>query len=381
MTYELFDIEKLNNGTSLNLHIPLSLHFFDSGEKTEQPTSRKRRKAREEGQVAKSQELGTAALFLSVFFGLRLFAGYMIERISGVFYFSLSGVADIDVAFERVYITGYIAHLFGQVIIIAFPLLAISMIAGIATNLVQVGWHPTGKPLKPKFSKINPLKGFKRMFSPRSIVELIKSLAKLGVILAVVYYTIVGEINRIPQLAEMGIIPAISFLGMMATQIGINVGMVFLVIAVLDIFYQRMKHTKDLKMSKQEVKEEHKTIEGNPETKRKIRQKMREMSMRRMMQEMPKADVVITNPTHYAVALRYDKEVSEAPFVIAKGADFLAKRIREAAAEHQIEIIENPQLARALYASVNIGSVIPPELYQSVAEILAFVYKLKNKEI
>ena len=385
MTYKLFDDEKLNNVTtsecrSNDLYIPLNLHFFDAGEKTEQPTARKRQKAREEGQVAKSQELGTAVLLLTTFFALRLFVGYMYERLSGVFHTSFTGIADVDVAFERVYITGYVAHLFGQVIIIVLPIMMVSMAAGIMTNLVQVGWHPTAKPLKPKFSKLNPLKGFKRILSMRSIVELVKNLAKLAVILTVVYYTIYGEINRVPQLAEMGIIPAVAFLGMTATQMGINVGAVFLVIAILDLFYQRMKHTKDLRMSKQEVKEEHKNVEGSPETKRRIRQKMREMSMRRMMQEMPKADVVITNPTHYAVALRYDKEVSDAPYVIAKGVDFLAKRIREAAAEHDIEIVENPQLARALYATVNIGSVIPPELYQAVAEILAFVYKLKNKE-
>jgi flagellar biosynthetic protein FlhB len=214
----------------------------------------------------------------------------------------------------------------------------------------------------------------------RSVVELIKSLAKMGVIIAVIYYTITGEINRIHTLAEMEILQAVSFLGTMTTQIGINVGIIFLVIAVMDIFYQRYKHTKELRMTKQEVKEEYKTIEGNPEIKRRIRQKMREMSMRRMMQEMPKADVVITNPTHYAVALKYDKEVSDAPYVLAKGVDFLAKRIRETAKEHNIEIVENPQLARTLYASVDIGSVIPPELYQAVAEILAFVYKLKNRD-
>ncbi|MCL2874030.1 MAG: flagellar biosynthesis protein FlhB [Defluviitaleaceae bacterium] len=380
MTYKFLDKDN-KQIQNLELYIPLNLSFFnEGGEKTEQPTARKRRKAREEGQVAKSQELNTAILFLAAFFGLRLFAGYMFERISSLFQFNLVRVGYVETTFERVHLAGYIAHLFAQVLIIIMPLMAISMTVGIITNLVQVGWHPTSKPLKPKFSKINPLKGFKRIFSMRTIVELVKSLAKMGVIGAVIYFTISGEINRIPQMSDMGILPAIIFLGTMATQMGINVGLMFLVIAVADIFYQRMKHTKDLKMTKQEVKEEHKNIEGNPETKRRIRQKMREMSMRRMMQEMPKADVVITNPTHYAVALKYDKEVSDAPYVIAKGVDFLAKRIKDAALEYDVEIVENPQLARALYASVNVGSVIPSELYQAVAEILAFVYKLKNRE-
>lgn len=374
MTYYKFEIDELK------LYIPMNLGFFDEGEKTEQPTPRKRQKAREEGQVAKSQELGNAVLFLAAFFGLRLFATYMFERVSGVFNFSFVRIGDFEMTFESVHLAGHVAFLFTQVLIVVMPIMAISMVSGILSNIVQVGWHPTFKPLMPKFSKINPLKGFKRVFSMRSIVELIKSLAKMAAIGAVIYYTIASEINRIPQLAEMGIMPAVSFLGMMITQMGINVGIIFLIIAVLDIFYQRMKHTKDLRMTKQEVKEEYKNIEGNPETKRKIRQRMREMSMRRMMQEMPKADVVITNPTHYAVALKYDKEVSEAPYVLAKGVDFLAKKIRDAATENNIEIVENPQLARALYATVNVGNVIPPELYQAVAEILAFVYKLKNKE-
>jgi len=374
VTYYKFEIDELK------LYIPMNLGFFDEGEKTEQPTPRKRQKAREEGQVAKSQELGNAVLFLAAFFGLRLFATYMFERVSGVFNFSFVRIGDFEMTFESVHLAGHVAFLFTQVLIVVMPIMAISMVSGILSNIVQVGWHPTFKPLMPKFSKINPLKGFKRVFSMRSIVELIKSLAKMAAIGAVIYYTIASEINRIPQLAEMGIMPAVSFLGMMITQMGINVGIIFLIIAVLDIFYQRMKHTKDLRMTKQEVKEEYKNIEGNPETKRKIRQRMREMSMRRMMQEMPKADVVITNPTHYAVALKYDKEVSEAPYVLAKGVDFLAKKIRDAATENNIEIVENPQLARALYATVNVGNVIPPELYQAVAEILAFVYKLKNKE-
>ncbi len=359
--------------------ISINLSFFNSGEKTEKPTQRKREKARAEGQVAKSPEVNTALLFLVAFFGLRIFSGYMYTSLVGAFTFSLGFLENPEIITDTKTISGYIAYFFGQVMLIVAPVFAICMLIGIISNLYQVGWHPTTKTLKPKFSKLNPLQGVKRLFSMRVVVDLIKSLAKFAVITVVIYSTLVGEISKIPQLVDMGLMQAVIFLGDIAVRLGTNIGLLFLFIAIADVMYTRFKHTKDLMMTKQEVKDEYKNIEGNPQIKGKIKQKMREISMRRMMQNVPQADVVITNPTHYAIALKYDKDVSDAPYVVAKGVDFLAKRIRDKAKENNIEIVENPPLARAIYAQVNIGGTIPPELFQAVAEVLAFVYKLKNK--
>ncbi len=360
--------------------LPINLSFFDEGEKTEQPTARKREKARKKGQVAKSPEVNTALLFLAAFFGLRIFSENMYVSIANIFSGNFQLIADIDNIMEVDYIAKYIAFLFTQIILICLPIFALSMGVGIISNLFQVGWHPTIEPLMPKFSKLSPISGFKRLFSMRVLVELLKSLAKFGIIGYVIYATMVNEINYIPQLASMGLMQAIIYLGNVAARLGLNIGLLFLFVALADVFYTRYKHTKDLKMSKQEVKDEYKSIEGNPQIKGKIRQKMREVSMRRMMQSVPSADVVVTNPTHYAVALKYDKNVSDAPYVVAKGVDFLAQKIKNAALQNGVEIVENVQLARTLYATVDVGKTIPEELYQTVAEILAFVYKLKNYE-
>ncbi len=358
--------------------IPINLSFFDEGEKTEQPTARKREKAREEGQVAKSPEVTTALLFLAMFFGLKLFAEMMFNGMKSVFNLNFTMIADIDNVFNLKYMSDYIVFMFSQVLLIALPVFAISIGISIFTNVIQVGWKITPKALKPKFSKLNPIKGFKRLFSMRVLVDLVKAIMKFTIIIVAIYFMIESEVRYIPQLAFMGLMPAVLYLGDVIVRLGLNVGLLFLIIALFDVLYTRFRHTKDLRMSKQEIKEEYKSIEGNPQIKGKIKQRMREMSQKRMMQQVPNADVIITNPTHYAVALKYDKEVSDAPFVVAKGVDHIAKKIRETAKDHKVEIVENVQLARTLYSTVEIGGIIPPELYQAVAEILAFVYKLKG---
>ena len=363
----------------LNL-LRYNLHFFDEGEKTEQPTTRKRQKAREEGQVAKSQEVSTAFLFLAAFFALRMFAGGMYGRILSIFRHNLRLLGDIDAVYNEKFFGAHFGYMFIQGFMIALPMFAVCVGMGLATNIAQVGWHPTSKPLVPKFNRLNPISGFKRIFSMRAWIELAKSLAKFVAILAVIYSVVNKELQHIPLLVDMGLLQAVIYLGNIIVNMGLNVGMLFLAIAFLDLMYTRWKHTKDLKMTKYEVKEEYKQTEGNPQIKGKIRQKMREISMRRMMQAVPQADVIITNPNHYAVAVQYDREslMPTAPVVVAKGVDFLAKRIREIAKENDIEIVENVALARALYATVEIGQEIPPDMYQAVAEILAFVYRLKN---
>jgi flagellar biosynthetic protein FlhB len=245
--------------------------------------------------------------------------------------------------------------------------------------MLQFKFKISTKPLQPKFSKLNPVSGFKRLFSKEKIVELLKSIAKVVLISYVVYQTIKGDWVYLVQFYDMPLNQAIEVIGDIVINLGLKISVVFMVIAFMDLFYQKRKFNEDIKMTKQEVKDEYKNSEGDPQIKGKIKSKMREASQRRMMQDVPKADVVITNPTHFAVAIRYNPDEAPAPVVLAKGADYLALKIKEIAKENKVEIVENKPLARMLYANVDIGQQVPPELYQAVAEVLAMVYKLQGK--
>jgi len=373
MRTHFVEVSKTKQHTAL----PMNLRFFN-GEKTEKATPRKKEKAREEGQVAKSQEIGTAFLFIFMFAALGMLGEYMLNGLLRVFRHSLSMIPMAEEMRDTMTLSGHIGNMLLQTILILAPILLVAMVVGFTTSVVQVGWHPTTKPLKPKFSKLNPLQGIKRLFSMKALLELVKSILKFTIILMVIYDIMKDEAPSLFLLLDMEMLPAVLYIGDVCLRLGLNVGTAYLLIAAGDYAYVRWKHSKDLRMSKQEVKEEYKNVEGNPQIKGKIRQKMREASMRRMMQEVPKADVIITNPTHFAVALSYDKEKGEAPVVVAKGADYLAKRIKDIAKENNVIIVENKPLARTLYAAVDIGREIPSELYQTVAEVLAYVYKLKN---
>lgn len=362
------------------LYIRLDLRFFDESEKTEKATPRKKSKAREQGQVAKSNEVNTAFTFLGCFFLLSIIGGSFYRSVMNLITYTIMLTYDYENVVNVDFAPRLGTYIGVQILLIAMPVFAVSMLIGIITNLLQVGWKITGKPMRPKFSKINPMKGFKRIFSVRSLIEFGKSLLKLIIIGTVVYNLVLDEKDTLFLLLDMELFAAIAKIMGIIVNLGIVVGGWFIVIAVLDFAYARWKHAKDLKMTKQEIKDEYKMTEGNPQIKSRIRAKMRELSLRRMMQAIPEADVIITNPTHYAVALRYNKEKEAAPVVVAKGVDHLAKRIRELAAQHDVQTVENRELARALYHSVDIGREIPPELYQAVAEVLAFVYKLKNKD-
>jgi flagellar biosynthetic protein FlhB len=362
--------------------IRLNLQFFnDTGEKTEKATPKKRQKSRDEGQVAKSEEVSTATMLIAGFFALSLFAGSIFEGIRALFTFNgtLFNIDMVD-TFNHVDIARHIAWGLGRVILISLPMFVVTIIVGVVMNLLQVKWNPTAKPMKPKFSKLNPIKGFKKIVSLQSLVTFVKSMLKMAAVIAVVYYTLISEIDVIPTILVMPLEGVLVYIGRLIVTLGISIGVLYILIAIFDYSYTRWKHEKDIKMSKHEVKEEWKQAEGNPQVKSKIKQKMREVSMRRMMQNVPQADVVITNPTHYAVALKYDMlGKSGAPVLIGKGVDFLAKRIRETAIENDIPIVENPPLARAIYAEVDIDGEIPEELYVAVAEIMAYVFKLKNR--
>ena len=266
-----------------------------------------------------------------------------------------------------------------QIVKITGPVFAIVLVVGITASFAQVGALFTLEPLKPKFSKLNPVNGIKRIFSLRGLTELIKSILKIVIIGVVAWNSIRAEENNIVKLMDQDLASAAVYISSTAIDVAIKICAMMIIIAVLDYGYQWWQYEKDLRMTKHEVKEEYREREGSPEVRQRIRQRQREMSMRRMLTEVPKADVIITNPTHYAVAIQYDAEKAPAPIVTAKGIDYMALRIKEIAKENGVETVENKPLAQALYKSVDIGQQIPPELYQAVAEILAFVYRIKGK--
>ncbi len=362
------------------------LQFFaegQGGEKTEQPTAKKKEDARKEGQVAKSKEIENAFSLLALFLVLKFWVGTLGGNLQNMFRLVYDDIPTYIKNFNGHVNATDIINLYIQVliqiVIFMAPVLIIAFIVSFVCDVAQVGWHPTGKPLQPKFNKLNPISGFKKIFSKNAVVELIKSILKIGLVLIVVWTYLKKNANGLLLLYDMNLKAGIAATGTLVTDLGIRVAATYLIIAFADLAYQLWKHNDDLKMTKQEVKDEYKQQEGDPQVKGRIRQKMREVSQRRMMQNLPKADVVITNPTHFAVAVMYDADRYDAPMVIAKGADYLAAKIKEAARENDIEIVENKPLARMLYANVEVGELIPPELYQSVAEVLAFVYKLRGK--
>lgn len=359
-------------------YLKINLSFFDDGDKTENASASKKKKARDDGQVAKSEEISTAILFIAAFYGLKIYFGGMYKKILEVFNYNYTLMGEMNQVFEINFIKNHITYMFWQIILIVAPIFILVMVVGLIGSFVQVGWNPTTKPLKPNFNKLNPMKGMKNLFSSKVVMDLIKSIAKMALILYSMYSTILKERYAIFKIIDMELIESVIYVSTIAVNMGINVGMMFLFIAAADYGYQKFKMIKDMKMTKQEVKEENKMSEGNPQIKSAIRQKMREASMQRMMQDLPHADVIITNPTHFAVAIKYDLGKAEAPKVVAKGMDHLALKIKEIGRENNIEIIENKPLARALYSTVETGKEIPEELYQAVAEILAFVYKIKN---
>lgn len=349
------------------------------GEKTEPATPKKLKDAREEGQVAKSMEVVTAFMLLGLFLGLKLFAGYIgngfLERFAQL-YGSISSIVSGQVTKNTM--IAVMQECIIAILLISAPIMLIAFVVAFVCNVAQVKWAPTLKPLKPKPSKLSPMKGMKRLFSKDKIMELLKSIAKVAVLSYVVYDTIKDEYGLLFQFYRFELGTAIVAVGNLIINIGIKIAVCFFIIAVVDYFYQKHKFSEDMKMTKQEIKDEYKNSEGDPQVKGKIKARMREASQRRMMQSVPDADVVITNPTHLAVALKYDKNNSTAPIVVAKGADYVAEKIKETARENKVEIVENKPVARMLYYNVEIDQEIPPELYQAVAEILAYVYGLKQ---
>lgn len=352
----------------------------EGGEKTEDATPKKLKEAREEGQVAKSTELNTAVMLFALFLVLKIYIGSIGNQFIDVYekiYGSITLVVEDDMSMNI--IMSLLGYSIKTIILIALPIFLVGVVVGFLVDKVQIKWKVTTKPLKPKLSKLDPIKGFKKMFSKEKLVQLLFSLLKIILIGVLVYDTLKDQWGLILSLYDFSLFQAIGVIGTMVISLGMQISSVFLVIGFADLFYQRMKFKKDMKMSKKEVKDEWKNAEGDPHIKGKIKSKMLEASRRRMMNAIPNADVVITNPTHFAVALQYDRESGAAPVVVAKGADFMAQKIKDIAKENKVEIVENKPLARMLYFNVEIDQEIPQELYQMVAEILAYVYRIKNK--
>ncbi|NBJ93498.1 flagellar biosynthesis protein FlhB [bacterium 1xD42-62] len=364
-----------------------NLQFFakdgPGGEKTEEPTAKKLSDARGEGQVAKSKEIANAFGMLALFIILKLYLGTIGTRFIEYFNVVYGQMPDAIKRYEGqtpiAALQVIIRSMMVQLLLLILPILLIGFVVAFICDLMQVKWRPTTKPMRPKLSKLSPLKGFKRIFSANSLMELFKSILKLLVIGYMAYSYLKGRLGQIFILYDITLNRAIGLIGEIVIDLGIRIAAVYMVIAFLDYAYQKWKFHEDMKMTKQEVKDEFKNAEGDPQIKGKQKQRMREASMRRMMQQLPEADVVITNPTHYAVAIKYDPDKYDAPYVLAKGEDYLALKIKEAAKENNVEIVENKPLARMLYANVDVGGLVPPELYQAVAEVLAFVYHLKGK--
>ncbi|MBR6228237.1 MAG: flagellar biosynthesis protein FlhB [Eubacterium sp.] len=349
----------------------------DGGEKTEEATPKKLQDARGEGQAPRSQDLNTAAMLLVLILGVKIFGGFIYDRIYEAYFYYMSNMSDYATnEFNLSRSENLFSFGLKQVMFTILPIALIGVLVAFVVGVKQVKWKVTSKPLKPKFSKLNPIKGFKKIISKDKLVELIKAIVKLLVLFWVVYSYIEDQWGMITNIYQLDVVAAVHLIIETVLDIALRVAIVFLGIAFADWYYQKRKFKKDMRMTKQEVKDEYKNSEGNPEIKGAIRRKMQEASRRRMMQQLPEADVVITNPTHLAVALKYDKDTAEAPIVIAKGADFLAEKIKDIARENHIEIVENKPVARMLYHNVNIGEEIPPELYQMVAEILAYVYSM-----
>lgn len=364
-----------------------NLQFFAAdgpgGEKTEEPTQKKKDDTRKDGKVPKSKELSSGVELIALFLILKFWVGHMGENFMKLFgeiyekipaYTTYWGGHIVKEDY-RILLNGVLVELLIQLI----PFFIVGLIIAVGVNMLQFKFKISTKPLKPKFSKLNPVSGMKRLFSKDKIIELLKSVAKVVLIVWIVYATIKDDWVYLMKFYEMPLNQAIELIGNVVINMGLKISLVFMIVAFADLFYQRKKFKDDIKMTKQEVKDEYKNSEGDPQIKGKIRGKMREASQRRMMQDVPKADVVITNPTHFAVAIRYDASEGSAPRVLAKGADYVAQKIKEIARENNVEIVENKPLARMLYANVDVGQEVPPELYQAVAEVLAMVYKMQGK--
>lgn len=346
-------------------------------EKSEQATPRKREESRRKGQVARSQELNSAVVLLAALSGLYMLGGVLFGDLSG---FTI-GILERSHTFEfttmnvRLHMLDWARVFFGTL----GPILLIVGIAAFSISLAQVGFMVNEEALQFKPNRIDPIQGAKRIFSKRSLVELIKGLIKIAIVGYVSYWVIMPEIPRMILLSDASVSDILHYIGHMTFKVGLYTALAMLIMAIFDYLYQRWEHNQSIRMTKQEVREEHKQTEGDPQVRMRIRALQRETARRRMMDAVPEADVVITNPTHYAIAIKYDMDEMAAPKVVAKGQNLIAQKIKDIARESGVPVVENKPLAQALYKTVEIGHDIPEDLYRAVAEVLAYVFRLRGK--
>ncbi|OPY11161.1 MAG: Flagellar biosynthetic protein FlhB [Syntrophus sp. PtaB.Bin001] len=345
-------------------------------ERTEEATPKRREEARDQGQVAKSREVASVAILSACLIYFYFGADSFIHQLMDFMKNSFTELRNTTVTAEN--IQSILFSCGFRVLYLMAPLMLTICIASILANVAQVGFKITPKAIEPKFSKIDPIKGFGRLFSRQSLVELIKSILKMCIIGFVAYLTVKRELAGIIPLVNQSTWSIVSYIAKTSFKILLTTCWVLIILAVMDYLYQKWDHEKNLKMSRQEIKDENKQTEGDPIIKARIRRLQREMARKRMMANVPKADVIITNPTHLAIALKYDQDTMAAPTVVAKGAGYVAEKIRELAKESGIPLVENKPLAQVLYKMVEVSETIPDSLYKAVAEILAYVYSLKE---
>lgn len=355
--------------------IALDLQYF-AGEKTEKATPKKRQDVRKKGQVAKSQDVNTAVGLFAIFLFLSAAGTRLLNKMLAFFQYSFQEYMLLE--FTEANLNRIFFETVKETALIVGPIMLVALFAGVAANYFQVGFLFAPESIKMKLEKIDPIKGFKRIFSLRSIVEFLKSILKLSIVGVITFLVLWNRMDEILILSQKTISAALTVLVDLVIQMGLFASGALLFLSLFDYLYQKYDFEKNIRMSKQDIKDEFKNTEGDPLIKSKIKQIQREMAMKRMMQEVPTADVIITNPTHYAVALKYDEEKLDAPFVVAKGVDYIAQKIKYIAKENGVVIVENRPLARALYSQTDIGEAIPEEFFKATAEILAYVYRTKK---
>lgn len=346
-------------------------------ERTEKATPKRRQEARKKGQVAQSREIPSVIILLTAMTFFYFAGSWMLGNLSLV----ISGIYGqldtmrLDAVSE---VSAFSAEIFKKALLILIPFFVPILIAGLAGNISQIGFEMHGEPMRPKLTKLNPISGLKKLVSLRSLVELVKSIIKILFIGGIAIGIVKKETAAMPALMQQEVFDILLFIGKAAFKILFFVGLALIILAFFDYVYQRWQYEQSLKMTKQEVKDERKQSEGDPKVKGRIRRVQLELARRRMMEAVPTADVVITNPVHLAVALKFDAVKMIAPTIVAKGSGYVAERIKEIAKNHQVPIVENKPLAQALHKMAEIGDFIPVELYRAVAEVLAYVYRLKG---
>jgi flagellar biosynthetic protein FlhB len=347
-------------------------------EKSEEATQARREDFRKRGQVVQTKELASALFILAGVGAIYAFSRFFFKEISELFTHSL-GMDMVEAGRESDVLSALRFAGIKMATLIA-PIAAIGLVISVSSSLVQIGWLQVEDALSPDVNRINPLEGFKKIFAMKTVIEAFKSIAKLSFMISVAYFTLKSEMWKMPWLIQFDAPQMMEYMGSVVAKLLGGIGAAMVVLAMADYFLQKRDLDKKMMMTKQEIKEEHKSREGDPLIKARIRKTQREMSNRRMMEKVPKADVIITNPTHIAIALKYDANLP-APQVVAKGADLIAEKIKSIAREHNIPIVENKPLARTIYKTIKIGNVIPRELFVAVAEVLSYVYKLKRKKV